>query len=347
MKKYHIVPGKVILVSCLSIINLIGYSQSPEFSLREFASGQVKKGVRTIGMGADGATWGNYALVWRDSSNVLIDAGTTQYSNNNKFGFTAVAATLPPLKNGLTFYAIALSQFASNIAVSLKAPGVGKTAVPMQGDGSNQALFVKMAMPLGKGFSLGLLLSYERSIFDAVSDIDPQNYLRYHTEWLPSGGFGFIWQPNNRLLFGLRCLFNNDNETIIDNASVFHGINSSQEYRLGASTALWKGALVDIGGNVRHKYNQIYASSSTTIEPNIGFEQNLWQRHFAFRFGLDETSGTGGMSLRFSPIVIDLAYVHNLAKARIGNLFGTSSNSILATFLFNFGDYLRKKQITI
>ncbi len=312
--------------------------------MREFASGQVKKGVRSIGMGGDGATWGNYSLVWRDSSTALIDAGATQYTNNNKFGFTAVGVTLPPLKHGITFYAIALSQYASNIAVSLKSPGVGKVAVPMQGDGSNQALFVKMAMPLGKGFSFGLLVSYERSIFDAVSDMNPQNYLRYQTSWLPSGGLGLSWQYSKRILLGFRALFNNDNETISDNTSVSHGVNSTQEYRLGISVGVWNGAIIDLGGNIRHRTNQIYGTSSTATEPNIGFEQNLWNRHFAFRFGLDETSETGGLTLRFNPIVFDLAYVHNLAMARIGALFGTTSNSILATFVFDFGNYLVKKK---
>lgn len=42
-------------------------AQSPELSIREFSSGQIKKGVRSIGFGGDGATWGNYALVWRDA----------------------------------------------------------------------------------------------------------------------------------------------------------------------------------------------------------------------------------------------------------------------------------------
>jgi hypothetical protein len=347
MKRYRIVLRELMLISCIFFTSLYGYSQNPEFSLREFASGQIKKGVRSIGMGGDGATWGNYSLVWRDSSTALLDGGTTKYTNNNQFGFTAVGVTLPPLKHGLTFYAIALSQYASNIAVSLKPPGTGNNAIPMQGDGSNQALFIKMAMPLGQGFSFGLLLSYERSIFDAVSDMNAQNYLRYQTSWLPSGGFGFSWQPNNRLLVGLRCLFNNDNETITDSISVYQGTNNTQEYRLGASIGLWKGALIDLGGNIRHRYNQIYGTSNTAVEPNIGFEQNLWQRHFVFRFGLDETSETGGMTLRFNPLVLDLAYVHNLAMARIGNLFGTSSNSILATFVFDFGNYLRKKQLAM
>jgi hypothetical protein len=344
MTRYYIGLSRLLPLSCFLLLGLVGYSQSPELSLREFASGQIKKGVRSIGMGGDGATWGNYSLVWRDSSTALLDAGTSRYTNNNKFGFTAVGVTLPPLKNGLTFYVIALSQYAVDIDASLKSPGAGKTAEPMQGDGSNQALFVKMAMPLGKGFSVGLLLSYERSIFDAVSNMSPQNYLRYQTEWLPSGGFGISWQPSRRILVGFRALFNNDHETIIDSVSISQGLNSTQEYRLGISVGLWYGALIDLGGNVRHRMNQIYGTSGTAIEPNMGFEQNLWMRHLALRFGLDETSETGGMTLRFSPFVVDLAYVHNLAMERIGGLFGTTSNSILVTIVFEFGNYLNKKR---
>jgi hypothetical protein len=332
---------EVILILVILFLGFAGYSQSPEFSLREFASGQIKKGVRSIGQGGDGATWGNYSLVWRDSSTALLDFGTNRYTNGNKFSFTAVGATMPPLKNGITFYAIAISQYATNIATSLKLPGLGNVAIPMQGDGSNQALFVKMALPLGKGFSFGMLLSYERSLFDAVSITNPQVYGRYQTAWLPSGGFGFSWQPNKRILVGVRALFNNDHETITDNVSVSHGSNNTQEYRLGISVGLWKGALVDAGGNIRHRYNQIYNTSSTAIEPNVGFEQNLWQRHFAFRFGLDETSETSGISLRFSPLVFEMAYVHNMALARVGTIFGTTSNSILATILFDFGNYLK------
>ena len=345
MKRFTIVYRELLLVSYILFLSFNGFSQSPEFSLREFASGQIKKGVRSIGMGGDGATWGNYSLVWRDSSTALLDIGSTRYTNNNQFGFTAVGVTLPPLKHGITFYAIALSQNATNISTSLKLPGLGTVAIPMQGDGSNQAVFVKMAMPLGNGFSFGLLLSYERTIFDAVSDIDPKVYARYQTDWLPSGGFGFSWQPSQHILVGMRALFNNDNETIVDNTSVSHGLNSTQEFRLGISVGAWKGALIDLGGNIRHRSNQIFNTSSTATEPNIGFEQNLWQRHFAFRFGLDETSETGGISLRLNPLVVDLAYVHNIAIARIGPIFGTASNSIIATILFDFGNYLNKNRL--
>lgn len=126
MRKMRItVVFRVLLFAIFILfVNSNGYSQSPEFSLREFASGQIKKGVRSIGMGGDRATWGNYSLVWRDSSTALLDVGTNQYTNNNRFGFTAIGVTLPSFKNGITFYAIALSQYATNISTSLKLPGM-------------------------------------------------------------------------------------------------------------------------------------------------------------------------------------------------------------------------------
>src|SRR5579859_6695222 len=87
------------------------YAQSPEISLREFASGQIKKGVRSIGMGGNGATWGNYSLTWRDSSTALLNAGVSSYTNNNHFSFTAIGVTSPTLRSGWVIYAIALSQY--------------------------------------------------------------------------------------------------------------------------------------------------------------------------------------------------------------------------------------------
>lgn len=325
------------------MLTLRSYGQNPEFSLREFASGQIKKGVRSIGMGGDGATWGNYSLVWKDSSTALLDAGSTQYTNSNKFSFTAVGVTLPPFKNGLTIYAIALSQHASSIATTLKYPGSEGLPDAVHGDGNNQSVFVKAAMPLGAAISIGVLVSYERAQFDAVSDHAIGQYVRYLTGWVPSGGFGVTWQPSKRVLVGFRALFNNDTEKRIDNVRTSTGLNNTQEYRLGMSIGLWQGALVDAGGNIRHKSNQIYHVQNTATEPNIGFEQNLWQRHFAFRFGVDETSATTGFSLRFNPIVIDLACVHDLAKERVGTIFGTNSTSVLSTLLFDFGNFRRKK----
>ena len=331
---------KLLAGSIFFCFFISGYGQSPELSLREFASGQIKKGVRSIGMGGDGATWGNYSLVYRDSSTALLDAGITGYSDNT-FSFTAVGVTLPPLRNGLVLYAIALSQNATNISTTLKYPGSGGVADAVHGNGNNQAVFIKAAMPLGRGFSAGLLVSYERSGFDARSDKSVGQFVDYKTGWIPSGGFGVTWQPSKRVLVGFRGLFNNDMEERTDNAGYSSGANNTQEYRLGVSVGVWQGALVDIGGNIRHRSNQLYHTGNTATEPNLGFEQNLWRRHVAFRFGLDETSGTGGISVRFSPIIIDVAYVHNLAAERVGTIFGRTSNSVLMTVVFDFGNFRR------
>jgi len=78
--------------------------------MREFSSGQIKKGVRSIGFGGDGATWGNYSLVWRDADTALVDYGDTHYTNGNDFHFEAVGLTSPSLWHGLTIYVIAMEK---------------------------------------------------------------------------------------------------------------------------------------------------------------------------------------------------------------------------------------------
>src|ERR1700747_2329029 len=110
MQNCRVVIVRLFVSSWFVLLALFSYGQNPELSLREFASGQIKKGVRSIGLGGDGATWGNYSMVWRDSSTALLDIGSTQYTNNNTFGFTAVGLTLPPLKHRITFFVIAISQ---------------------------------------------------------------------------------------------------------------------------------------------------------------------------------------------------------------------------------------------
>lgn len=325
------------------IIGNSAKAQSPEISLREFASGQIKKGVRSIGMGGDGATWGNYALVWRDSSTALVDVGNTHYTNGNNFGFDAVGVTTPALWHGMTVYAIALSQNANDVSAALKSPGLGANAVPTTGNGSDQALFLKAALPINKQFSFGVLLSYERSQYNAIANSVSNGFVKYQTNWLPSGGFGLTYQPSARFLFGFRALFNQDNEIRTDNLSTVSGFAGSQEYRLGASVGLWKDAIFDLGGSLRAKENNIAGTSSSQIKPNMGFEQNLWNRHFALRAGLDETSKTGGFTLKFQPLSIDVAYVNNIGIARVGNLFGETSNSLIATVVFNYGYFMSKR----
>ena len=55
-----------IVLALLPVFPHVARAQSPELAMRDFSSGQIKKGVRSLGFGGDGATWGNYALVWKD-----------------------------------------------------------------------------------------------------------------------------------------------------------------------------------------------------------------------------------------------------------------------------------------
>lgn len=333
IRKYF---GLILTFGFLGFLPTQCFSQSPEILLREFASGQIKKGVRSIGMGGNGATWGNYSLTWRDSSTSLLNAGVSAYTNGNQFSFTAVGVNSPVLKHGWVVYAIALSQYASNVSLSVKSPALGASPAPVSGDGSNQAVFMKIAKPMKRGWSIGFLLSYERSLFAVNGVVDPSRYVHYQTNWLPSGGFGVTWQPNKKLLIGFRGLFNHDKEIQIDNLGKYEGLNRAYEYRLGFSWVIWKGGLIDIGGNMRYRSNEISNTSSTAFSPNVGFEQNVWNRKFAFRFGLDESSPTGGFSIRVLPIVLDVAYLRNLGKARLNNLFGETSSSVIATLIYNY-----------
>jgi hypothetical protein len=113
----------------------------------------------------------------------------------------------------------------------------------------------------------------------------------------------------------------------------------AHEYRAGISILIWKDALIDIGGNVRYRHNEIYRVRHTDLNPNIGFEQGLCHKQLFLRVGLDESSGTSGFSIKTKYVILDAAYVYNLGIARIGPLFGTVSNSCLATLTFNYGKF--------
>jgi len=326
-----------LVVACLLLFAPSALAQSPELSMREFASGQIKKGVRSIGFGGDGASWGNYALVYRDAGGALVDGGLTAYTNGNTFTFTAVGATTPELWHGLAVYVIALSQHADDIHLSLASPGLGPQARALVGGGANQALFFKIAMPLGHGVSAGVLASYELSQFDARTEAgDPAPAaVRYQTRWRPSGGFGVTWQPQPRLLFGTRAILNHDQEVRTDDDGTRAALARSYEFRLGGSVSPWTGGLVDVGGTWLYRRNGLAGTTKSALHPNVGFEQTLLGRALAVRAGLDETSFGGGVTVRRRPLQLDVAYVRDLGKARLGDLFGETSNSILATLTFD------------
>lgn len=316
-------------------------AQSPELSMREFSSGQIKKGVRSIGFGGDGATWGNYALVWRDADTALVDFGDTHYTNGNDFHFSAVGLTSPSLWHNLTIYVIAMLQDTNDVRFNVKSPGLGPGPVSMIGKGSDHAIFSKIAMPLAKGVSVGVLLSHETSQFDATAVGNPQQSIRYETHWRPSGGFGVAWQPGKRMLFGFRGLLNNDLEQRTDPAGSRQGMARTAEYRLGGSILPWGGAVVDVGATRLQRRNALNATHTLVYHPNLGFEQALLQSRLVPRFGLDETSATAGFSVKFARNRLDAAYVDNMARSRVGNLFGPNSHSALVTFTIDYGHVKR------
>ncbi len=318
----------------------IARAQSPELAMREFSSGQIKKGVRSIGFGGDGATWGNYGLVWMDASTALFDFGDTHYTNGNDFHFVAAGLTTPALWHRLAIYGIYMSQGTNDVHLNVRSPGLGSTAAPVVGNGSDSAVFIKIAMPIAKGISAGLLLSHETSQFDAAAAGNPAHTVHYQTDWRPSGGFGVAWQPNQRLLFGFRGLLNNDFERRTDSVGLTQGMAHTYEFRLGGSVSPWKGALVDVGGTSVERKNAVNNSFAHVYHPNLGFEQTLLNKLLTLRGGVDETSPTAGLTLKYRRLKLDAAYVSNMARARVGNLFGSHSNSILLTFTV---DYKRLK----
>jgi hypothetical protein len=317
---------------------------APELSMRDFASGQVKKGVRSIGFGGDGATWGNYAMVWKDAGAALVDYADTSFTNGNDFHFSAIGVTSPSLRHGLAVYLIALEEGTNDVHFRTKSAGLGPGAVPVVGTGSDRALFSKIALPLGQGFSVGGLLSYETSKFDAAADSNPANSIHYATEWRPSGGFGVTWQPVPRVLVGARVLLNADAERRTDSAGTREGIASSREYRLGGSVSPWAGALIDVGATRLEKRNAISATHSVDWEPNLGFEQWFIQRRLALRFGKDEASLTAGLTWKVvPPFDFGIAYVNNMARNRVGEVFGKNSNSLLATVTLDYESLIHKR----
>jgi len=327
----------LILQLVLLLISCKAAADAPELAMREFASGQIKKGVRSIGFGGDGATWGNYALVWKDQGSALVDAGDTQYSNSNDFHFSAVGATSPLLWHDLTIYVVALKQNTNDIHLFTESPGWGGSRTWATGQGSNEAVFTKMAMPLGNGFSAGVLLSHEVSQFSAQSESDTAKTVHYQTSWRPSGGYGVVWQQtDSSLLVGFRGLLNRDLERRTDSSRTAEGIAQSSEYRIGASFAPWDGALVDAGSTRLHRQNALSQINTTYDAPNLGFEQSFDANRMALRFGLDESSPGAGFTMKYPAFKLDVAYIHNLARERVGDLFGANSQSLIVTLTYDY-----------
>jgi hypothetical protein len=266
----------------------------------------------------------------------------TRFTNGNEFQFQAIGAATPALWHGLTIFVIAINQDSGTVRFNTKSPGLGPGSVPVSGSGANNGIFSKIAMPLGNGWSAGILLSHEISSFNVSSVADPSRSVRYETVWRPSGGFGIAWQPNDKLITGIRLLSNADLERRIDSTRVAEGIARSNEFRIGVSAQPWQGAWFDVGATRLEKSNGLAGSHTVAVHPNLGFEHWFSEKRFAFRCGLDETSPTVGFSWKFAPFNLDVVYVRNIAKAR-SELFGSQSNSLVASLSVDYDKLFRKR----
>ena len=129
-----------------------------------------------------------------------------------------------------------------------------------------------------------------------------------------------------------------DEERRTDSVSTRQGLAQSREFRLGGSTAPWAGALVHLAWTHLERQNGLSGLSSKSDHPNIGIEQGFKERTYVVRLGEVEASPTAGFSCNRKPYHLDLAYVHDMARARVGQLFGDHSSSVILTFTLDYAE---------
>jgi hypothetical protein len=334
--------GKLRVLSFSSglLLVLLGFhaapaAAGPETSLRELAGGQVKKGVRTIGLGGDGATTGNYALVYKDAGGAIFDEGITHYTDTgNSFSFSAVGFTTPTFWDDAAFYVIALGQTGNDVHVWSVTDKSAKKP-PSTGNLSDTSVFTKFAKPITPSLSFGLMGAFEMSQASLLPDAGGPA-IRFATGYLPSGGFGLHFHPDDKWQAGLRVIMNHDRETRTQGGTSTSGLLRSYEYRLGIAYSPWKGGLIDVGAAALDRSNEVEHTLTFAVHPTVGVEQALVPRRVWARGGLDETTWTTGMSLAVAPFKFDLAYLYNLAAARTGDVFGKRNASFIGTIGFEY-----------
>jgi hypothetical protein len=287
-------------------------------------------------MGGDGATTGNYALVYNDAGTAIFDEGVAHFADNgNTFWFSGVGFTTPSFWKDAAFYVIALGQTATGIRVWDDTPSASHP--PSTGNLSDASVFIKFAKPITKTLSIGVMWAFELSQATLLPDAGGPA-IDYHTSYLPSGGLGLHWHPDQHWQLGLRVILNHDDETRSQGGVSASGLARSYEYRLGAAYSPWTGTLIDVGVVGLDRSNAIDKTETFVVNPTLGVEQALLKKRVWFRLGLDETTATTGMSVAAGPFKIDLAYLYNLAAARTGGVFGQTNTSLIATIGL---DYLK------
>ncbi|MGZ3427899.1 MAG: hypothetical protein ACXVCV_14690, partial [Polyangia bacterium] len=59
------------------------------------------------------------------------------------------------------------------------------------------------------------------------------------------------------------------------------------------------------------------------------------------QFGFGDCTVTAGFSVKRAPVNLDVAYLYDLGKERIGTLFGEHSHSVLATLTLDYLQVVR------
>ncbi len=302
----------------------------PETDLREYAGGQVKKGVRTIGMGGDGATTGNYALVYKDAGGAIFDQGVVHFlDSGNTMTFSAVGFTTPTIWNDAAFYVIALGQVGNGVRVWDQTPPKAAKP-PSTGNVSDTSVFVKFAKPITPTLSLGLMGAFELSQATLLPD-SGSPAVQYTTSYLPSGGFGLHWHPDDRLQLGMRVILSHDEETRTQGVERASGLLRSYEYRLGGAYSPWAGGLLDVGVVALDRSNGLEHTATFVVNPAVGVEQAIVPKACWLRGGLDETTWTAGTSVAAGPFKVDVAFLYDLAAARTADTFGKRNVSVIGT----------------
>lgn len=326
---------RAVAVSTLAVVTLAAPAWAgPETALREFASSQIKKGVRALGMGGDGATIGNYSLVYRDAGGAVADYGITSFSDTgNDVHFLAVGLTTPHFWNGSAFYLIAMDEWGSGLAMHLKSPAYA-TGADFRGEASDQAIFAKFAKPLPLGFAIGALFGWERSALGATATQDAGS-LGYTTTYLPSGGLGASWD-GKWLLAGVRALLSNDMETRRDAISTATGWVRSWEFRAGVTFKPLPGTLIDVGYVGLWRSSAVDHTEAFTHAVVAGVEQKVWREYLTLRAGWNESAPTVGVSAKWRAFKLDAAYVYDLGIDRSGGVFGKTDNAVLFTLNYDY-----------
>jgi hypothetical protein len=331
--------GGWTLLACL-LLGRVAMA-GPETALREFASSQIKKGVRTLGLGGDGATIGNYSLVYHDAGGAVADYGVTSFSDTgNSIHFVAVGLTTPQFWHGSAFYLIAMNEWASGLALHLTSPQYAKGA-DFRGEASDQAIFAKFAKPLPRGFAIGGLFGWERSALSAANSAGA-GALTYTTTYLPSGGVGASWE-GRRLIAGVRALLSNDLETRRDAISTSSGWLRSWEFRAGVAARPYPGTTLDVGYVGLWRSSAVDHTESFTHAIVAGIEQRIWREYLTVRAGWNESSPTFGLSARWRRFKLDAAYVRNLGIERSKGVFGHTDDAVLFTLNYDYARSLHSE----